>query len=118
MPVLPVTPLSVAAFRLQENDVGLNPAARTVNVWLSRVVPVPEMATLAPAVKLFAAAKVTTFPLAANEVIVATELHAAPQEPMGAGISVTNVSGELVPVEIVFVLVTTSAMVPASQMVT
>lgn len=105
-------------FKLQENEVELNPAASTVKVWPSKVVPVPETATLVPAVKLFAAVNVTTLALADNEVMDATELHVAPHAANGAGMSVTKVSGELALVEIVFVFVATSAIIPASQILT
>jgi hypothetical protein len=82
------------------------------------VVPVLEIATRMPAVKLFVALKVTTLPLVDKEWIPAAELHAPLHAPKGAGMSVTSVSGELLPVEIVFVPVTTSAMTPASQTLT
>ena len=118
MPLVAVAPLSLGEFRLQENELELNPAAKTVNVWPSRVVPVPEIATLVPAVKLFTAEKVTMLVLVDNEVMVATELHAVPHEPKGAGMSVIKVSMEFAFVEIVFVVVTTSAIVPPSQMLT
>jgi hypothetical protein len=118
LPLVLVAPLSVGEFKLQENVVELSPAASTVKVCPSRVVPVPETATLVPALKLFAAAKVTRLAPADSEVMVATELHVAPHAAKGAGMSVTKVSGELVPVEMLSVFVTTSAIVPASQILT
>ncbi len=79
-----------------------------------------EIETFCPAINPFAAWNVTTFEAIVNPVIVATVLQlATPHAPNGGAMLVTRVSGELFPpVEIVFVVVLTSAIEPASQMLT
>jgi hypothetical protein len=109
--------------KMASNWLGPSPVARTVSVIpfirAPSLVVKPEMATLVPGEKLLAAVKVTTVDATVNDVRDATELHdPEEQAPKGAGRSVTSVSGEFVPVEIVLVLVTTSAIAPASQILT
>ena len=80
--------------------------------------PVFEIATLVPAVKLLFPLKVTIPLVTEKEAMVATPGQDPVQAAKGAARLVTSVSGELVPVEIVLVAVTTSAIIPASQTLT
>jgi hypothetical protein len=103
---------------------GSDPAvASTVNVKPFSCEPSalvkPEIATRVPGAKLFVAVKVTTFEVIEKDVIVAAEQPTPVQGPSGAGMLEISVSGALFPpVEMVLVVVTTSAMAPASQMLT
>ncbi len=113
-----------AAETLHWNAVPDRPVASTVSVCPFNDVPGeevnPEIATLVPGMKLLLAVNVATPEEIEYEVIVATVLQLAPEQvPRGAGRSVISVSGALLPpAEIVLVVVRTSAMVPASQMLT
>lgn len=109
--------------RLHSNWDPDNPVARTVNVspsnWLPAVVVKPAIVTSCPATKLFAAWNVTTFEVIENPVMVATLPQVAPEQAAkGVERSVISVSGLLVPVEMVSLAVLTSAIEPASQMLT
>ena len=94
------------------------PGESTVKVCPSKLVPVFEIATLVPAVKLLFALKVTTPFVTEKDVKVATPGQDPVQAAKGAARLVTSVSGALVPIEMVLVAVTTSAIIPASQTLT